>query len=277
MTLVLLLALAAAPGPVVTLAPSELHFAAEVRPGAPARVTPPQVMFLESAGGESASWSATADRDWLHLGARRGSAPATLVIDVPPGGVPKVRDEALVTFTFGAGADASTRTLRVTLDVLNEGHAPIGSFDQPPDGTMVSGGGLRLSGWALDDIGLAEIEICRDPLPRTQPGGACGGSFMHLGSATFYDAPRPDVARAFPSAPVSDRSGWTYVLDASALPRNARGTFRVYAAAKDVEGHWTRLGSKSVTVEPGEPERCCCVRPRCTRGCSRANRKCRRR
>jgi len=196
--------------------PVELHFAAALRAGETTRITPPQVVFLEIGGGDTTAWSATVDRDWLHLGTLSGTAPATLVVDVPLAGVPKVRDEARVTFTFGTGAGASTRTLRVTLDVLSEGHAPIGSFDQPADGVMVRGDGLRLSGWALDDVGLADVEICRDPLPRTQPGRACGAGLMHLGSATFYDAPRPDVASAYPSAPGSDRSGWTYVLDTGA-------------------------------------------------------------
>jgi dolichyl-phosphate-mannose-protein mannosyltransferase len=254
MMLILLLALAVAPAPAVTLDPSELHFAAEVRAGGATRVTPPQVVFLELAGADALAWSATVDRDWLHLGTLRGSAPTTLVIDVSGAGIANagVKDEAHVTFTFGAGADTITRTLRVTLDVLSEGHAPIGAFDQPADGTTVRGGGVRLSGWALDDIGLADVEICRDPLPRTPPGAACGGRLMHLGSATFYDAARPDVASAFPSAPRRDRSGWTFVLDTDAMPRTARGTFRVHAAAKDLEGHSTLLGSKTVTVEPGD-------------------------
>ncbi len=252
MTLFLLIALAAAPAPSVTLDPADLHFAAEVRPGGATRITPPQVVFLERHAGDPPVWTATVDRAWLRLGALRGTAPTTLVIDVPIAGIPRagVKDEAHVTFSFGAGAAAVARTLRVTLDVLSEGHPPIGAFDQPADGTTVRGGGVRLSGWALDDIGLAEVEICRDPLPRTPPGAACGGRLTHLGSATFHDAVRPDVASAFPSAPRRDRSGWTFVLDTAALPRAARGTFRVYAAAKDVEGRSTLLGSKTVTVEP---------------------------
>jgi hypothetical protein len=256
MALFFLIALAGAAASDVTFDPSDLHFAAEVRAGGPTRITPPQVVFLQSAAGNPQVWTATVDRAWLRLGALRGSAPTTFVVEVPGAGIGKagVKDEAHVTFTFGAGADAATRTLRVTLDVLSEGRPPIGAFDQPADGVTVRGGGVRLSGWTLDDIGLAEVEICREPLPRTPPGVGCGGRLVHLGSATFYDASRPDVASAFPSVPGNDRSGWTFVLDTRTLPRAARGTFRVYAAAKDLEGRWTLLGSKTVTVEPGEGE-----------------------
>lgn len=253
MHLLLALAIAAAPA-AATPTPAELHFGAQLRPDGVVTVTAPQVVFLEREGTDTPAWTATVDRDWLRLSAMRGTAPSMVLVQVPPPVVARAgsRDEGHVTFTLGEGAAATTRTIRVTLEVMADGRPPVGSFDAPADGTVVRGGALRLSGWALDDIDLAAVEICRDPPPRSPPGRGCGGALQPLGVASIYDAARPDVAAQFPSAPRGDRSAWTYVLDAGALPRAERGTFRLYAMARDVDGHATLLGIRFVTVDAAD-------------------------
>src|SRR5258705_4154091 len=114
----LLLATAAAPA-AVTPNPGELHFGARMGPDGRITVTAAQVVFLERDGTDTPAWTATVDRDWLHLSSMRGTAPSTVVVDVPgPAAARAGRPgEGHVTFTFGEGAAATTRTVSITLDV----------------------------------------------------------------------------------------------------------------------------------------------------------------
>ena len=98
----LLLAIAAAPAG-VTPNPAELRFGAQARPDGTVTVTASQVVFLEREGTDTPSWTASVDRDWLHLNAMRGTVPSTVIVDVPAAAAVRTgrRDEGHITFTFG--------------------------------------------------------------------------------------------------------------------------------------------------------------------------------
>ena len=64
----------------------------------------------------------------------------------------------------------SSATLDVTLRVVLPSAAapPHGSFDSPADGAVVSGE-VAVTGWAVDDIGLAGVEVYRNARQRREP------------------------------------------------------------------------------------------------------------
>jgi hypothetical protein len=73
---------------------------------------------------------------------------------------------------------------------------PFGVVDVPAEDALVSAGSLGF-GWALDDSGIAAIEVASElgPAGRAAPGG-----------------PRPDVAAAFPDHPGAERSGFNFFV-----------------------------------------------------------------
>jgi hypothetical protein len=105
---------------------------------------------------------------------------------------------------------------------------PFGTVDSPADGALVSGS-VAITGWALDQYVVNNVEIYRDPVvgePSQQ---------IFVGYGTFVPGARPDVAAAYPAVPGNTRAGWGYLLLTNTLPNQGNGTFRfsVYADAPD--------------------------------------------
>ncbi len=119
---------------------------------------------------------------------------------------------------------------------------PFGSLDTPSDGAMNISGAMPVTGWALDDVGVARVEIYRDPV------GNEGGP-VYLGEATFVAGARPDVQAVFPTAPFSSRAGWGLMVLTNMLPNGGNGTFRLHAIAVDVEGNSALIGTRSVQID----------------------------
>ena len=246
---VLILSLVAAAGPSVT--PTELRFTAVAAGQGASAITPAQAVFLERTGDEASSWSAAAGRPWLEVRPSGGTLPARVWIAVRPGELPRTpgRADGAVVFTIGG----TSLTLPVSLDVRRDGQPPIGAIDAPADRAVLPPGLVRLSGWALDDVGVSQIEICRDPVSRSSSRASCSAVVgTQLGTAAPYGGARPDVAAIFPAFPRSDRGAWTYVLDTSAWPRRELGTFRLHVIARDVDGHAATIGTRTMTIEPAE-------------------------
>jgi hypothetical protein len=214
-------------------------------------VTPPQRVFLELRGDQPLAWTAAADRPWLDVQPASGKLPARLTISVRPSALAGDRrdDEGHVVVTVDNGGTVSQAAIRVALRVVPERHPPIGSLDAPADRAIVEGR-TRLFGWALHDIGLSRIAICRDRIPRAPSDDACGAGLTYLGEAAIYYFARPDVAAAMQAMPLHDRSGWTYGLDADALPKGGGGTFRIHAVATAIDGSRSVIGTRTITVLP---------------------------
>ena len=73
---------------------------------------------------------------------------------------------------------------------------PIGVIDLPSEGATVAGGSFGL-GWALDDSGIAAVEVASElgPAPPGTPGGA-----------------RPDIPATFPDYPDAANSGFGFFV-----------------------------------------------------------------
>jgi hypothetical protein len=113
---------------------------------------------------------------------------------------------------------------------------PYGVVDTPADGALVSGS-VAITGWAVKDTGVGQVQIYRDPVSGEPP------ELIFVGNATFVPGARPDVAAIFPSFPFSDRAGWGYLLLTNGLPNQGNGTFRLWIFADG-----TLVGTKSITA-----------------------------
>lgn len=120
----------------------------------------------------------------------------------------------------------------------NETDPPFGEFATPIDGDTVASS-IPVTGWALDDSGVANVKIYRGTT----------GNLTYIGDASFVEGARPDIAAAYPGYPNNTRAGWGYMLLTNFLPNGGNGTFTLYAIAEDVYGKTTTLGSKTIHVD----------------------------
>ena len=123
--------------------------------------------------------------------------------------------------------------------------SPSGSFDTPNSGAVVSGE-VGVTGWAVDDMGVAGVDIYRSPVANepTAPNG-----LVFLGSATLVPGARPDVLAAYPDRPLAEQAGWGYMLLTNMLPNQGNGPVVLHAIARDVEGHEVLLGSRTINCQ----------------------------
>jgi hypothetical protein len=131
---------------------------------------------------------------------------------------------------------ASGAIFRVTINVA----PPVGFIDTPANNTTARGE-LGVTGWALDDGGLAFVDIMRSPVGAEPPGG-----LIFLGRASFVRGARPDVAAAFPDMPDNDNAGWGFMILTNMLPNQGNGTFDLHAIATDLGGAQTVLGTRRI-------------------------------
>ena len=73
---------------------------------------------------------------------------------------------------------------------------PFGLIDAPKENDVVASGS-RGAGWALDDSGVAKVEVGLDEGPR---------------AAAELGKPFPGVHEAYPNYPDSDKSGFTFTI-----------------------------------------------------------------
>jgi Bacterial Ig domain len=110
---------------------------------------------------------------------------------------------------------------------------PVGAVDTPADEAIV-GPQVHVSGWALDPVGIARVEIRVDD---QRFNATIGGA-------------RPDVAQIKTGFPQSDRAGFEFIGDLTAHPAAPgvdRRTLSVVAVAQD--GRESVLGRKSL-IDP---------------------------
>jgi hypothetical protein len=118
---------------------------------------------------------------------------------------------------------------------MPERNPPFGSFDTPIDGSTVASS-IAVTGWALDDSGVASVKIYR----------GSGNNLVYIGDATMVQGARPDVAAAYPQYPNNTKAGWGYMMLTNFLPNGGNGTFKIHAIATDTYGKSTTLGTKTI-------------------------------
>lgn len=211
-----------------------LYFTSLIGVNAP--VTGSQELWLNHSGAESPVWQVTVSDPWITCTPEWGSGVGVLTVSVNPSGL------TAGTYTGSIGvccsaAPLTPKKVAVTLTVkkmaLDE--APFGDFATPKNGAQIRSS-VAFTGWALDDVEVASVQLFRE----------VGNSSVPVGDAAFIEGARPDVETAFPGYPGNHRAGWGYMMLTNSLPD---GAYTVYAVVTDTTGNSTRLGRKKVYID----------------------------
>jgi hypothetical protein len=223
-----------------TTAPSGLSAAAVSNSSIKVSWTP--IKYTGDSGGYKIYRSTTSGGPWTYLGMTADknvssydiiglSAGTTYYVVIKTQTNPHYYNENTVVSEYSEEASAET-------GLLEEKDPPFGSFDTPIDGSTVASS-IPVTGWALDDSGIASVEIYREQ----------GNNLVYIGDAYLVEGARPDVAEAFPGYPNNTRAGWGYMMLTNFLPNNGNGTFVIHAMATDFVGKTTTLGTKTITCD----------------------------
>ncbi len=108
--------------------------------------------------------------------------------------------------------------------------APFGEIDLPRPNQPI-GGVFPITGWALDDSDVVDIEVMID--------GATWGN------STVTDVHRPDILNRFPEVPGSEYAGWVNNVNTTKLPN---GVHTVTVRLRDDDGATRVIGHRLVQV-----------------------------
>ena len=230
-----------------------LTFGAVTSGGTFVSQTATQTVRLTQSGVGVVTWTAASNQPWLQVSPASGSGSGALSISVAPvAGLPSSGTVSGTIFVSLTGAINSLPAIAVALTLTPSGTnlGPFGTVDTPTDHRTGVTGALPFTGWALDDLGVTRVSICRAAfgaeVAPLDPN--CGGAAeMFVGFAVFIDGARPDVAAAFPSYPLSTRAGWGFMVLTNMLPNGGNGTYRFTMRAQDREGTWFVLGTRTMT------------------------------
>jgi hypothetical protein len=225
----------------LTLSPNRLNFGAS----GPV-VSSPQSVVLSLTNGTAVNWTASSNQPNVVVSPPSGTGSAILQITATSGA------SAVVTFT-AAGATNTPQQILVNVTATTA-NPPFGSFDTPPDNASGIAGAIPVTGWALDNVEIANVGIWREPIGHevTAPNG-----LVFIGNATLVAGARPDVAATFPNAPWNYRAGWGYMLltnflpNSSSAPGSGNGVYKLHAIAMNKAGMALDLGTRTITVDNG--------------------------
>src|SRR4029453_8740010 len=157
-------AVSAQPLPTMTLDTTPLTFGATSNGAAFVAQTSAQIALLTQSGVGTVSWRATTSQPWLQVSPAAGSGGAELSVSVRSvTGLPILGTlTGSVSLTF-SGATTSTASTPVTLNIMINGtsQSPFGFIDTPLNNTTGVVGAIPVTGWALDDVEIASLTICR--------------------------------------------------------------------------------------------------------------------
>jgi hypothetical protein len=238
----------------LSIDPASLRFAS-LHNGSSVTVQPPPQAVRLTLSRPNVGWTASANQPWILVSPASGTGSAVMTIGLNLlGGHPgngTATGRVTVTLTDGTGTSRPV-DLTVTLHPVGTTTPAFGVIDTPLPWSGVVTGALPMTGWALDDLGVTSLTICRAAVGGevSVPNDNCGGAAqIFLGNGTFIEGARPDVQTAYPTMPRSDRSGWGFMLLTNMLPNQGNGTFVLYAYARDLEGRTVLLGSRVIAVD----------------------------
>lgn len=204
--------------------------------------TAPQIVRVSGIDGErTPSWTVTGVPGFLDVKVLDGTSFSVQPLLI---GLPAAEYTDTVTVT-PSDPSYSPVTVTVKLKVSDPAQTlpPTGAFDTPAEDALVEGE-VAITGWATDDVGVAAVDIYRDPV-----GGESHPMF--IGSATFVEGSRTDVEALIPDNPQKGLAGWGYMLLSNFLPNGGQGTFTLRAVARDQEGHTALLGTRRIVANNG--------------------------
>jgi hypothetical protein len=217
-----------------------------------ATATGSQIVRVTTSGpGIPPCWTATPNAlGLLTISPTSACGSANLAITPNAGHFPSGTTTTLFVTIAPTGTQTwNSKNIAVNVTGLFSSTAPIGSFDTPADGSMVSGS-VAVTGWAADDVQIAEVAICRDPVAgeTTTPTLCAGQQQVFIANPEFIDDARPDIEAVFPTIPLNYRAGWGYLMLTNFLPNGGNGPVKLWAYAVGIDGQAALLGSKSITT-----------------------------
>lgn len=211
--------------------------------------TPSQrVLVSQTASGAAVAWSALSvgtGSNRISVSPTSGSGTAPITVSLAPTSLAPGTYTNTVRVTVGT----TQLNIPVTTRVYSAGGSrpPVGYFDTPTNGVVNVAGSLPVTGWAVDDIGVARVDIYRDAV-----GSEPAGAQILLGSASLVSGSRSDIEGNYPDSPLNYRAGWGFMVLTNMLPdlvngraTGGNGSFRLHVYAIDTEGVATYLGAKN--------------------------------
>ena len=242
-----------ATGPSMALDTTTMRFGAVTSGGNFNWRTSVQTIRLTQTGSGTVTWTATSTRPWLQVSPASGTGPATLSLTVVPDpNLPAtgVADAGII-FTYSGSSNAPGPVLvRLNLIAFGQSTSPIGTVDTPLENANGVTGAVPFTGWALDDIEVMRVNVCRQPVAGETVGAnelCANAQQIFLGSAFFVEGARPDVQGAFPGYPLSARGGWGFMVLTNMLPNQGNGTYQFAMYAQDREARITLLGTRNMS------------------------------
>jgi len=228
--------------------------------------TPPVVVAVTSTGVTDQAWTATANQPWLHVtngsGIGDGRWSAGVATEGSSGITAPGKYSGVI--TLQSSTSGATAQVLVTLTVIAETasvSSPFGIVETPVQDAEGVVGAIGVTGWALDDIGVASVKLYRNCVPSDaveQCAIVAGHSVVFLGDAAFLPGARPDLEYVHPTLPNANRAGWGFMVLTSMLPHvpnqqsyGGQGSLMLYAVATDAESNTTLLGRTHVPGYPG--------------------------
>jgi uncharacterized repeat protein (TIGR01451 family) len=216
--------------PTLSVSPTSLSFASSN-----GITTTPQTVAVNFAGGGGVPWTATSNQPNIIVLQGSGSGNGSFQVSASNG------PSGIVTVTAPT-AIGSAKQIQVNISTPPLSN-PFGSFDTPVDNTGGVAGALPVTGWALDSVEVAKVDIWREPV-----GSEPAGPLIFIGDAVFVGGARPDVEALNPNVPFNYRAGWGYQMLTNFLP-TGNGTFKLHAIAHNKAGISTDLGTKTIVVD----------------------------
>ena len=243
-------------------------------------MTGQQLISVSFSNPNNGPWSANASASWVTVtnGSGTGASLFGIAIntDALRTAIGETETVALATVTVTAtGVTSATASqvipIRVTLSLPSEDAVPIGQVDTPAQGVGSVQGSLGITGWVVDDRGVASVKIYRNCLPfeQSQSPSPCTTvtdngrttqppPLVFMGDANFVSGARPDIEATFPSLPATNTAGWGFLVLTQMLPNavlelpnGGEGAFTIYVFAEDTSGKRTMLGRSFVPNNPG--------------------------
>ena len=243
-------------GPTATLDKQSLQYGATLSGSVVTAQTTSQTIRLNQSAGAALTWTAAASHPWLVVNPASGTGAAELSVTVNPAGLSAPSTlNASITLTFG-NAGNFVSPVPVTLSLMTTGTSsnPFGLIDTPVDHAGGVVGAIPVTGWALDDVEVSNLFVCRRPVAGESPApdARCSGAAeIFLGEAVFIDGARPDIRTAFPALPRESRGGWGFMVLTNMLPGQGNGTYTLALHARDREAHSVLLGTRTFTCNNG--------------------------
>jgi pimeloyl-ACP methyl ester carboxylesterase len=215
-----------------------------------ASVTSSQVVHVTTAAG--VAWNVGSNQSFVAVNPASGTGPGSFTVSVQSGGLTTPGNLQANVSVTSSGVSNSPQNVLVNVSVLNPSNVnvPFGSFDTPVTNATGIAGAIPITGWALDQIEVTNVDILREPVVGEPPG-----NLIFVGTAVFVSDARPDVQSMFSTYPYQYRAGWGYQMLTNFLPNASgsgapgNGTYKIHAIAHDRSGQTTDLGTKTIGVD----------------------------